>query len=191
MVICLDLRTGAGCGAQNRDSAQRCGQCGMLLRFALLLRDPGARVGDYQIIRVIGHGAAGAVYEAEDMRTLQGHTDEVSCIAMCPDGQTLASASDDQTVRLWRIADGSELRVLPGYKGHVRSVAYSPDGQMLAIGSMDNSLRFWQISTNDIVNTIQRHKQGIWSIAFSPAGRMLASASEDKTIWFWRVDRGQ
>jgi serine/threonine protein kinase len=71
MIICLDQRTGAGCGAQNRDSAQRCGQCTMPLRFALLLRDPGADIGDYRIIRVIGHGAAGAVYEAEDARTLE------------------------------------------------------------------------------------------------------------------------
>jgi serine/threonine protein kinase len=71
MIICLDQRTGAGCGAQNRDTAQRCNQCSMPLRFALLLRDPGALVGDYQIVRVIGHGAAGAVYEAEDTRTLE------------------------------------------------------------------------------------------------------------------------
>jgi serine/threonine-protein kinase len=71
MIVCLDQRTGAGCGAQNRDNAQRCGQCGMALRFALLLRDPGALVGNYQIIRVIGHGAAGAVYEAADTRTLE------------------------------------------------------------------------------------------------------------------------
>jgi eukaryotic-like serine/threonine-protein kinase len=71
MIICLDQRTGAGCGAQNRDNAQRCNQCSMPLRFALLLRDPDALVGDYRIIRVIGHGAAGAVYEAEDTRTLE------------------------------------------------------------------------------------------------------------------------
>jgi serine/threonine protein kinase len=71
MIICLDQRTGAGCGAENRDSAQACGQCGMPLRFAIQLRDPGALIGDYRIIRVIGHGAAGAVYEAEDVRALE------------------------------------------------------------------------------------------------------------------------
>jgi serine/threonine protein kinase len=69
MIVCLDQRTGAGCGAQNRDVAQHCGQCNMPLRFALLLRDPGALIGSYRIVRVIGHGACGAVYEAEDTRT--------------------------------------------------------------------------------------------------------------------------
>jgi eukaryotic-like serine/threonine-protein kinase len=64
MIICLDQRTGAGCGAQNRDNAVHCGQCRMPLRFALILRDPGALIGGYRIVRVIGHGACGAVYES-------------------------------------------------------------------------------------------------------------------------------
>jgi eukaryotic-like serine/threonine-protein kinase len=67
MQICLDQRTGAGCGAENRNSALHCGACGMPLRFALLLRDPGTQVGGYRIVQVIGHGGIGAVYEAEDL----------------------------------------------------------------------------------------------------------------------------
>jgi eukaryotic-like serine/threonine-protein kinase len=68
MIICLDQRTGAGCGAQNRGTAQHCQQCGMALRFALILHDPGTFVGSYRIVRVIGHGGSGAVYEAESLR---------------------------------------------------------------------------------------------------------------------------
>jgi WD40 repeat protein len=65
MLICLDQRTDTGCGAQNRDSARHCGQCGKSLRFALALYDPGTQIGDYNILRVLGHGGAGAVYEAQ------------------------------------------------------------------------------------------------------------------------------
>lgn len=66
MLICLDQRTGTGCGAQNRDGAQHCSKCGMSLRFALQLQNPGAMIGHYRIARVLGHGGFGAVYEAED-----------------------------------------------------------------------------------------------------------------------------
>ncbi|GEM_PF-2105837 len=68
MMICHDLRNGTGCGAHNRDGAQHCRSCGRSLRFALTLRDPGARVAQYRIRGVIGHGGFGVVYEAEDMQ---------------------------------------------------------------------------------------------------------------------------
>lgn len=72
MMICLDQRSASGCGATNPNSAQYCHQCGMPLRFALLLHDPGAVVGDYRVLRVIGHGMFGAVYEAEALADRQG-----------------------------------------------------------------------------------------------------------------------
>lgn len=57
MLICLDQRTGAGCGAVNQDGAQFCKQCGRGLRFALQLHNAGEVIGAYRIVRVIGHGA--------------------------------------------------------------------------------------------------------------------------------------
>lgn len=68
MLICLDQRTGTGCGAHNREGAQYCHQCGKPLRFALQLYDPGSLIGHYRISGVLGHGGFGAVYQAEDTR---------------------------------------------------------------------------------------------------------------------------
>ncbi|NTV64750.1 MAG: protein kinase, partial [Oscillochloris sp.] len=65
MLICRDLRSGTGCGAQNPDNASVCAQCGRSLRYALALRNPNDRVTRYRIVRLIGHGGFGAVYEVE------------------------------------------------------------------------------------------------------------------------------
>ncbi|HMQ31557.1 MAG TPA: WD40 repeat domain-containing serine/threonine-protein kinase [Chloroflexaceae bacterium] len=64
MLICEDQRSGNGCGAENPDGAAVCGRCGSSLRFAVRLHDPGSKVGPYTVVRVIGHGTFGAVYEA-------------------------------------------------------------------------------------------------------------------------------
>lgn len=68
MIICLDQRTGRGCGAENPDGAERCGRCGQSLRYALHLHNPGTQVHQYHIMRIIGYGSFGAVYQAEDTR---------------------------------------------------------------------------------------------------------------------------
>ncbi|NTU78179.1 MAG: protein kinase [Chloroflexales bacterium] len=64
MLICEDQRSGNGCGAENPDEATVCQRCGSSLRFAVRLHNPGSEVGRYTIVRVIGHGTFGAVYEA-------------------------------------------------------------------------------------------------------------------------------
>jgi serine/threonine protein kinase len=68
MFICRDQRTGIGCGASNQDGAKFCKQCGMGLRFALELHNPGTLIMAYRVLYVIGYGGFGAVYAAEDTR---------------------------------------------------------------------------------------------------------------------------
>ncbi len=79
------------------------------------------------------------------LRTLEGHTGWVLSVAFSPDGALLASGSNDNTVRLWRVSDGAQLRTLEGHTDEVRSVAFSPDGRLLASGSRDGTVRLWGV----------------------------------------------
>ena len=70
-----------------------------------------------------------------DVASRDPHTGWVMSVAFSPDGQRLASGSDDKTVKIWDSATGKELFALKGHAG-LDSVAFSPDGQRLASGSV-------------------------------------------------------
>ena len=69
----------------------------------------------------------------------------VESVAFVPDGKTLASGSDDKTVKLWDVGAGRELRTLSRHSDLVWSVAFAPDGKTLASGSEDGTIRLWGV----------------------------------------------
>ena len=123
--------------------------------------------------------------------TLEGHTDLVWSVAFSPNGQTLASGSQDRTIRLWCLNNGKFKRTLMGHRDAVNSVAFSPDGQTLASGSWDGTIRLWNPNNGNLKSTLTGHTDGISSVAFSPDGQMLASASGDQTIRLWNPNNGK
>jgi cytochrome c len=78
-------------------------------------------------------------------RLLEGHSAPIAALAVSPDGATLASASWDQTVRLWPLAGGAP-RVLDGHSQNVNGVAFAPDGGTLVSVGYDQSLRIWPLA---------------------------------------------
>ena len=77
------------------------------------------------------------------MRTLEGRTETVWCLAMLPNGQ-LASGSCDNSVKIWDVVTGAEVRTLEGHEDAVLSLVVLPNRQ-LASGSSDHSIRVWGV----------------------------------------------
>ena len=78
-------------------------------------------------------------------------------VAFSPDGRTIASGSDDKTIKLWDAASGRELRTLQGHTGMVISVAFSPDGRTIASGSGDKTIKLWDAASGRELRTLQGH----------------------------------
>ena len=71
----------------------------------------------------------------------------IYAVAFSADGQRLATASEDQTVKLWDLANGHQVLVYEGHDDAVRLVAYSPDGQSIASAGSEATIKVWDPAT--------------------------------------------
>ena len=125
-----------------------------------------------------------------DAETLTGHAHYVFSVAFSPNGQTIASGSWDDTIRLWDVNTGTELKKITGNTSNVLTLAFSPNGQTIASGSSDNTVRLWDVNTGTELKKFTGHTRTVYSVAFSPNGQTIASGSSDDTIRLWDVNTG-
>lgn len=131
------------------------------------------------------------VWEVETGSTFWSYSPDhgyFSVAAFSPDGQVLAGAGSDGTIKEWNVSTWKLQREFQAPEG-VISLAYSPDGKLLASGesAMKASIRFWDTATGKVCADFQPHDWFLHMVAFSPDGKLFVSAGGDGKLIVWSL----
>jgi platelet-activating factor acetylhydrolase IB subunit alpha len=133
--------------------------------------------------------------------TLESHRDTINCVAFHPIFSSIASGSDDCTIKIWDWELGDLERTIKGHTRAVLDVDYGGPrgGILLASCSSDLSIKLWDPADEyKNIRTLLGHDHSVSAVRFIPSGdsvapssgNLLVSASRDKVLLIWDVTTG-
>ncbi len=124
--------------------------------------------------------------------TLAGHTGAVTDTAVSADGRWIATASEDNSVKIWNATTGQEVYTLTGHEAPITSLAFAPTGTHLATGSTDGLVIVWDVLAGTLVRAMRGEDDGgVRAVDFHPDGERVAAGYEAGTARVWDFVTGQ
>jgi COMPASS component SWD3 len=118
---------------------------------------------------------------------LHGHDSAISSVKFSPDGNFLASSSNDKTIKLWDIHEGRYSSTLIGHDLGISDITWSLDSQLIASGSDDHTVKLYDTHNEQPIHTFEGHTNFVMCVDFDPSSNFLVSGSFDRTIRVWDI----
>ena len=116
--------------------------------------------------------------------------DEVRCLAITPDGKTLAAGGCDRAVRVFDLSGGLEkaklVQTVENHADWVLGCALSADGKYLVTAGRDKTAKVWNLKTKESVVTFPLHQDIVYDVAVKADGSLAYSVGADKQLRTWK-----
>jgi sperm-associated antigen 16 protein len=120
-------------------------------------------------------------------KSFKGHLNAVAAVAFHPRKDIIATASDDETWKVWSLPDCELIMSGEGHRNWIAGVAFHPEGTSLATASGDGTVKLWDFKRAACAATFEDHTAAVWAVAWHHGGDFLASCSMDHTARLWDV----
>jgi hypothetical protein len=108
---------------------------------------------------------------------LPAHSAAVNCLAFSADGSLMASASFDNSVRVWVAGSWKVLFHFTEPTGIITAISFSSDGKQLVASSKDTYIYIWDLESGRLEKKLRGHKSSVNGVVVLPGDRRLISWS--------------
>jgi len=119
----------------------------------------------------------------------------ITSVSFSPDAKTLASGSDDGTIKLWNVETGQKIHTLDfdNFAGEeIVGISFSADSKRLISVYPHGTTKLWNVKTGQEIRTIKGYGDSVASVSFSSGSKTLAAFSYDNgIIKLWNVETGK
>jgi len=115
------------------------------------------------------------------------HSSSISCLAIQPNGNILASGGSDETIRLYDLRKRVEVGTLMHHEGSISSLSFFSTTHMIS-ASHDGALTIWRTKDWEPIWTKTAHKGGVANVAVHSSGRVaLSLGTKDRKLKMWNL----
>ncbi len=121
----------------------------------------------------------------------ESHKGKVTALAASQDGKLLISGSEDNTVKVFGLADGVIVATLTGHKHNITAIAVTPDNKHIISGDEDGYINIWELQSGTLIRSLKGHSWSVRSLAITPDSKRLISGGGNESIVFWELATGE